>query len=369
MKQATRVKQAARRLLRSIPTDLPRPFTVSVDGHSPIWQAWLTVQRQLEPQCRLQPRGPCIRALIRELDRRLRLHLALSAWDPRLSRFALLARLRNLLALLPLDRELQEAGLQLLRGLNQPGLAALDQHLAAASAGLAVVVTGCRHRAPKLSDAVRRFAAGSGAIAVVGVVGDPGLRDWEIRFDPRTAVLRLPVSDAYEALPQKVGWAALALGLCRPLPALLKVDDDAAPRDLGAAVRLLEALRSTGAAAAGYPITTPSPLALDRGWHLGKSSARANRIAFSSIATKNWMSGGVGYLLAPAGVAVVSDYALHSWGFFEAMLYEDIAISMVLNAADAGLHWLDQAGRLGVSTERSDEIEQGHWAYDEALLT
>lgn len=293
----------------------------------------------------------------------------LQAWHPSLDRSRLLKRLRNLLALMPLDDTLQTAGMALLRGLNDSCLASLDSHLADSREGLVIVVTGCRPRAARLLQTIRRFATASPDTAVIGVVGDPTLRDWELRFDPRTAVLSLPVSDAYEALPLKVGWAVLAVALGGEGRSVLKVDDDAAPGDLDRCVELLTALKRDGQAAAGYPITTATPLSLDRGWHIGKSSAPANRIAFNTIATRNWMSGGAGYLLSARGVAIVASHALHSWGFFETMLYEDITISMVLNATEADLRWLDDPEQLGIRSERADEIAQGLWPYDEAMLT
>lgn len=359
---------ATRSAIQRIRTDSPLSSRSLARRHATVWQAWQAVQQALAGQCALQPRGPCISALIRDLDLRMRIQLTLSGWNPYLARVGLLARLRNLLALLPLDSHLQEAGLQVLRGLNQRTLESLEAQLAVHSSGLVVMITGCRHRAERLKRTIELFAASNEDASVIGIVGDPSLPDWEIRFNPKTRLLTLPVSDAYEALPQKVAWAALALALCPSVVGMLKVDDDARPAEIKAASQLLATLRSTGAAAAGYPITTASPLSLDRGWHIGKSSGEANRAAFNSLATKNWMSGGVGYLLAPAGVRIVAEHAMHSWGFFEGMLYEDISITMILNAADASVHWLQQASRLGIRTERATEIDQGLWPYDAAML-
>lgn len=363
------MNHAIRSLLNRIRAESPLSSAVLARRHAPTWQAWLTVQQALQGQCALEPRGPWIAGLIRDLDLRMRLQLALSDWNPPLYRAGLLARLRNLLALLPLDSQLQQAGLEMLRGLNPCSLQSLEAQLASLDAGLVVVITGCRHRAEKLSGTMQRFAASSDNASIIGVVGDPSLRDWEFHYCPRTRILTVPVSDAYEALPQKLAWAVLALGLCPSAVGMLKVDDDARPADINAAIRLLDTLKSTGEAAAGYPITTASPLSLDRGWHIGKSTGEANHTAFNSLATKNWMSGGVGYLLAPAGVQIVAEYAMHSWGFFEAMLYEDISITMILDAADAGVHWLHQASQLGIRTERAEEIDQGLWSYDAAMLS
>lgn len=333
-----------------------------------IWEHWATILAHLQSQSTCPSRGGWVQPLIDALEQRLRLHLALERRLRGLSRFRLLQRLRNLLALLPLDAELQRAGRALLRDLNGEAVGGLEAHLAQSPANLVVVIVGCRARLPKLLNTIRLFATTSPDSSVIGVFGDSSLRDWEMRFDADSRVLRLPVSDAYEALPHKVGWATLALGLCQPAPAMLKIDDDAVPTDISAAHALLATLQERGLAAAGHPITTATPLSLDRGWHIGKSSARANRHAFDNLATRHWMSGGTGYLLAPTAVDIVSEYALHTWGFFQSMLYEDITISMILNAAEAQILWLDETGHLGINSERADEIDQGLWPHDESQL-
>lgn len=332
---------------------------------------WRTIQQCLASQCMAMPRGPWVQQLVDELDQRLRLHRVVQPLHSQLSRSHLLSRLRNLLALLPLDEALQQAGKGLLINLNQESVQEMTDHLPARHGGLVVLVTGCQNRADRLQRTLQRFAAPAEAAgaAVVGAVGEARLRDWEFRFQKCESILRLPVSDTYEALPQKVGWATLALAMASPSIGILKVDDDAEPADLQTCVELLNQLRKNQQAAAGYPITTPSPLSLDRGWHLGKSSRAANRIAFNQPTTKLWMSGGVGYLLAPEGVRIIAEYALHSWGFFETILYEDVCTSMILKAADARLHWLEKASHLGISTERANEIAQGHWPYDPDMIT
>ena len=343
---------------------------LSPDENQNIEEHWRTVQECLRLQCMAMPRGPWVKKLIDELDHRLRLHHAMQSWHSGLSRSHLLTRLRNLLALLPLDVTLQQAGRDLLSCLNQTTAEALTDHLASRQHDLVVVVTGCRSRFDRLKRTIDHFAgpAAEAGAAVIGVVGEPRLRDWEVRFERNSSLLSLPISDAYEALPQKVGWAALAVTMASPSLGILKVDDDAEPANLNASVELLHQLRKNGQAAAGYPITTPSPLSLDRGWHLGKSSRAANRLTFNHPGTKLWMSGGAGYLLAPQGVSIIAEHALHSWGFFQTILYEDICVSMLLQAADARLCWLEKASRLGISTERAREIAEGHWPYDRSML-
>jgi hypothetical protein len=140
------------------------------------------------------------------------------------------------------------------------------------------------------------------------------------------------------------------------------MDDDAHPGSFNLLKANLQQLQAPhSAAAVGYPIRVPSRLSLDRGWHLGKASARGNRQVFSSLGAREWLSGGLGYLLSSEAVRQLGHYALHSWGFVESMLYEDICVSMLLEAADLPVHWLTQPDQLGLHNERASEIAAGQW--------
>ena len=50
--------------------------------------------------------------------------------------------------------------------------------------------------------------------------------------------------------------------------------------------------------------------------------------------------GGAGYLLNASAVRLIQAFWLHTWGFVTSMLYEDVCVSMVLQAGDADFHWL-----------------------------
>jgi hypothetical protein len=63
------------------------------------------------------------------------------------------------------------------------------------------------------------------------------------------------------------------------------------------------------------------------------------------------MSGGAGYLLNGPAVRLLGDFALHSWGFVESMLYEDVCVSLLLQAGGARFQWLDDPGELGIGTQ------------------
>lgn len=88
-----------------------------------------------------------------------------------------------------------------------------------------VLVTGCVKYRLYLEAALRRFD--HPALCLVGFVGDPDGTLTAPEYDPTTRIVRLPVSDIYEALPAKVhaafSWAATAFP---GVPGIWKTDDD-----------------------------------------------------------------------------------------------------------------------------------------------
>jgi hypothetical protein len=225
---------------------------------------------------------------------------------------------------------------------------------------------GCRRRRQRAELCRQGFQQTGEWPRPLLVEGDPRLPDWRVRYCPKAHRLTVPVDDSYCGLPRKVLWLLLTLALLDQPPVMLKMDDDARPGSLTALRGSLSLLQgSQPAAAVGYPIRVPERLSLDRGWHLGKSSARANRQVFSSLGAREWLSGGVGYLLSAEAVLQLGHYALHSWGFVESMFYEDVCVSMLLEAAALPVHWLQQPELLGLSNERAMEIADGQWGNSE----
>lgn len=88
-----------------------------------------------------------------------------------------------------------------------------------------VLVTGCVKYRTYLEAALLRFD--HPALCLVGFVGDPDGTLTAPEYDPATRIVRLPVSDIYEALPAKVHaalqWAATAFP---HVPGIWKTDDD-----------------------------------------------------------------------------------------------------------------------------------------------
>lgn len=308
---------------------------------------------------RLHPfKAAPLQRLERQLRRRLRRAGSLQQHLPRLAGPlvpTVLDPLRQLAALVPGDGDATEASLNILRQLNHQPLQLLQEHCSGAP--LLAVVVGCRSRWAQAQHCRQRLAQ-AWTLPCVIATGNPRLADWQWRFDPASGQLELPCGDGYEHLPAKLLSLALVLGQLRQPPGLLKLDDDAAPsRDNHSLLQLLSQLQTSGQLAAGLRCHTDPPGQLDRGWHLGKCrSQRANHTSFSSLAPEQWLSGGAGYLLSPAGVQALARHSLIHWGFVESMLYEDVCVSALLQRHPGAILWLDDPRVLAVTNERLQEL-------------
>ncbi len=192
------------------------------------------------------------------------------------------------------------------------------------------MIVGCRSRLKQAQLAQKAFDdhIGSQLQRALIVVGNPQLPDWAIRFCPERRLLELSTDDYYEGLPKKVTHAFAILSLLEAPISVLKLDDDARPGEVWRLSEKARQMASTNPQAAGFPIVTPTPLHLDRGWHIGKSH-RSNLRPFNSLGTRTWLSGGAGYLLNSTAVNLIGDFWMHTSGFVESMLYEDVCISML----------------------------------------
>lgn len=315
----------------------------------------------------LQPRAPWIHKLESRFRQRLITLRLLQCLGWRSAPVSLSHSLRSLLSLIPLEPRALIVARQLLTSLNRDALSELEALRATASRPLMAIVS-CRALLPTANRTLNSFLEWQSRekTAPIIVIGDPRLPDWRFRFSCRSRILTLPVSDSYEALPRKVMTLFLVASLLTEPPPVLKLDDDAHPADARALEALLDKLGQERPSAAGYPIFTPSPLHLDRAWHVGKS-ARANLRTFDSLGTERWMSGGVGYLLNGKAVNLLADYSLHSWGFVRSMLYEDVCVSMLLQASRCPIQWISDPSDLGIKNERQHEIHQGQWLVPEGL--
>lgn len=317
--------------------------------------------RALKHQHSFPERQPVLRRLEARLSRRLQLVRRLQKMGIARPRIALLREMRPLLSLCPLDAAVFLAARQELARRNACQLQQLIRFVQQPAPVLAVV--GCHQRWAQGAAAVTSFQswrqAGWGHPLLI--TGNPSLPDWSFRFLPEHQWLQLSCLDSYESLPAKVLTLAWVLALLPEPPALLKLDDDARAEQAQPLQSLLCQLGNHQPAAAGYPSHTATQLCLDRGWHLGKSAEPANHQPFASLGSRSWLSGGAGYLLNGQAVALLAHFALHSWGFVESMVYEDVCVSMLLQTGEARMHWLQDPGLLGITSERHQEIQRGLW--------
>lgn len=275
--------------------------------------------------------------------------------------FRLLHALRPILSLAPLDQDLLHSSLAYLKILNSSATSSLEDYLRDGSPVLAII--SCRSRlsqAQETRDAFRDWEKAK-IIKPIIVVGSPKRADWLFRFYPKHGELQIPCRDDYDFLPHKILTLLWILGLLHQTPSILKIDDDARPADHQKATAIFNKIQASAPKAAGVRIATPTRLHLDRGWHIGKSSIRNNSKPFSSLGAERWMSGGAGYFLNGSAVASLGEYAMHSWGFIESMVYEDVCVSLLIDACHGRIQWIDNPLDMGIATERQSEIQQGLW--------
>lgn len=308
----------------------------------------------IDPHAGTPLKRPHIRRLQRRLQRRCH---RLAHWG-RLGRWLtprLLPSIRSHAALAGPSHDALSPARTLLRELNANALHQLQTHC---QGELALALISCRPRRQQGQACQQRFQAWSAP--VIRVWGNPQLPDWCFQFNSASAELALPCGDHYEDLADKLVILCLVLSLLDTPPAVLKIDDDAEPSDEASLRRLLAGL-PPNTAAAGLRIRPEGQASLDRAWHLGKSQHSNQRI-FDSLAPQEWLSGGAGYLLTTNGLRLLGDHALTHWGFVQSMLYEDVCISMLLQASQATIVWLEDPAQLGISTERLIEhrLEASH---------
>ena len=320
-------------------------------------QTWSKLGQCLEQETSKKPRGALIKGMLKKAKY---IHV-LENWTARVGLgkppINMLGAIRPLLALKPLDDELQKSGKEILREWNSVELNKLAD-ISKVSDDAVIVVIGCRTRYKKLLNTVNRLTEQRHGFKVIGIIGKGRGPDWAIKTNRKNGILTVPCRDSYEALPEKILWMCLAINLLDSSLAIIKVDDDTKAVRGEKIKRLLKTTLLQGNDAAGLPISIASPLAVDRGWHIGKSNGKHNWTAFQGLAPKRWMSGGAGYLLQKQAVSELANFALHSWEYIKNELYEDLAVSHILQSCGKSIYWVNNCEELGLRNERINEIEE-----------
>lgn len=320
------------------------------------------IKRALAHQESFPERRPILNSLVSRLEHQLLLQQSCKKIGLSSAATKVIKYLRPLASLAPLDQGLTIAMRTFLGELNKETLASMTNYLGQPTAAIAII--SCKKNLPQSKELATNFSAWgrTDQLRAIVVTGNKKLPDWQFRFHPSNLHLEIPCPDNYESLPLKILTLLWILSLQNEVPAILKVDDDARPEESWRLARLLDQLeKNIEPTVAGIPVFTSTCLNLDRGWHLGKSEGLWKNKPFDSLGTRSWISGGAGYALSSSAVDQLSSFYMNSWGFISSMVYEDVCVSMLLQAIGARFHWLENPYDLGISTERHAEIDAGLW--------
>ena len=308
-----------------------------------------------------------ITRLVKQAKRRLWIFGLLNKVRLHKHNLDLLRHIRPILTLYATDRGLINETKKYLRELNKKSLNIFKSNIPSQSK-IIIMVVGCNKYHRQLREALKQIRQEHTEMFVVGIVGKGGGTDWKIGYDKEWGILELPCSDEYEGLTEKVIWGCLAIELAVGGMAVLKVDEDTRSCNNKKLKKLAKLVQSVGAKAAGSPISVRTPLEIDRGWHLGKSSGKKNYQPFEGLGPKVWMSGGAGYLLMPEAVKTVGEFALHSWSFIQEQIYEDLTISWIVDSCCGKIYWIEEFSRTGIKNERAEDIIGGSTYHNQEQL-
>ncbi len=193
----------------------------------------------------------------------------------------------------------------------------------------------CASFAPVLGDDVSQLI----------VVGDEAAATY--RYDRGRNVLYVPTSDAYQHLPAKVVSALSFLCWCGA-EAVLKVDDDHRLKSAEAMRRGFSSAAASRPAQYGVIAELHALGTFNPTWHYGKCSDPVlNARPHSHPMTTRWVNGGRGYFMNRKALRLMMWSGVYFSGHIAASLYEDMAISDLIERQGGRLRVLDMAGILG----------------------
>lgn len=171
----------------------------------------------------------------------------------------------------------------------------------------------------------------------------------DLGFDEARSILRLPVSDVYEALPYKIFETWVLLEALGARHGVIKIDDDL--QVVPQAARDIDAVRAAFSGV-DYMGLTLSSLHYDRAWHQGKcASAVAPLYAKPFVAP--WARGAL-YFLSKAAIEKLAAHYLRFPGCLAGELYEDKAVGDLLHVLGVNAIHNPLEAILGVSTDAPD---------------
>jgi hypothetical protein len=225
--------------------------------------------------------------------------------------------------------------------------ALLDRIAACESRGLPLpVILSCERYLDSARRASRAFAERYFGIVPIIITGGD-----DSAFEQNDAILRLPVSDVYEALPFKVFETLVFLDAIGSCHGVIKIDDDThverhAPLDF-------EDVRSAFATVDYMGLALSSPHH-DRTWHQGKCATAVTPV-YGKPFVAPWARGAL-YFLSKRAIGKLTDHYLRFPGCLAGELYEDKAVGDVLHALGIGVVDMPLERLLHV---RTDAPERG----------
>ena len=189
-----------------------------------------------------------------------------------------------------------------------------------------VLHLSCQPRVERAERSCVSFALALGdAVGQIIVVGDP--TSVLYRYDSERNVLSVPAADSYEHLPAKMVAALSFLCWCG-VEAVLKVDDDHRLKDAGALARSFRSVASSRPVQAGIVDELDALGTFNRTWHYGKcSDPTLNARPHSHPMTTRWVNGARGYFMNRLALRSMMWSGVYFAGHIDASLYEDMAIS------------------------------------------
>jgi hypothetical protein len=151
------------------------------------------------------------------------------------------------------------------------------------------------------------------------VVGDPK-RDNDMSFEFRGGLLRVPVSDSYERLIEKVLFAIFLIDAAGEVETLVKFDDDIRMTSREAFASLLGEIAASPNAYHGLEFAPGHHANYVHGWHLGKCTAGSvEEVGIQVPLPPRFATGAMGYFLGTEAVrslayAFLTQRAFHSLG-------------------------------------------------------
>ncbi len=188
---------------------------------------------------------------------------------------------------------------------------------------------------------LRRDISQTGALATI-VVGRPALRHFELSNE----ILFVPSEDTYEALPDKVLKAILALKLLYGRFALVKLDDDVSVADATKVARFKQL------ALPHYCGVMVNPVDFDRCWHVGKCSTFLPPVTDRYHGP--WIQGGTYLIDSRAVVEILNEYLRYPNEFSKHVL-EDKMIGDTLRSRNVMPVDLDIRHLFGLALDTSEK--------------